>query len=436
MKRALLAVALVCAFCSPAFAQSTAVSGTNVLDNTGAKIASGKWCFAGTCFTVTAGQFNGSVTSATGTVTVTDSTGGTTYLSVPSVTIGGSFFSWDTFTVPSNGIIQGIGVPRIACTPGATYSQTDGAQNKWNCKSINGAGVWSGLPTPGQPATVTVGSVTALPGGSLPTVVNVGSASAAILNFGIPQGGQGYHTRSAWTANTAYAPYDVFTNSGTAYVVQSNYTSGATFGSLDTANSTVFASSQAGTDPTAIHTTTSSLQSLTGPLGWITDYLPGGCVNVKSAVCGAKGDGVTDDTAAFNACAAYAYANNLLCVKVPSGSYKLTQSINASTTTGGGLCVVGDGSGLYQNVGNTRIIDALTEARPVFDFGGDTAGCIRHVSINATSASLSTNDILVDPGNTGNIEAGFGFKISDVQITPSQNCTAGCFAVESSARMT
>ena len=41
----------------------------------------------------------------------------------------------------------------------------------------------------GQAATVTVGTTTTLPAGSQATVTNSGSASNAILNFGIPQGG-------------------------------------------------------------------------------------------------------------------------------------------------------------------------------------------------------------------------------------------------------
>jgi hypothetical protein len=43
---------------------------------------------------------------------------------------------------------------------------------------------------------------------------------------------------------------------------------------------------------------------------------------------GAKGDGITDDTAAFNAAIAYAKANSVKCIKVPSGNYKTTGPIN------------------------------------------------------------------------------------------------------------
>jgi hypothetical protein len=43
----------------------------------------------------------------------------------------------------------------------------------------------------GQAATVTVGSTSTLPAGSLASVTNTGTSSAAVLNFAIPQGPQG-----------------------------------------------------------------------------------------------------------------------------------------------------------------------------------------------------------------------------------------------------
>jgi lysophospholipase L1-like esterase len=55
-----------------------------------------------------------------------------------------------------------------------------------------------------------------------------------------PQG-QGFNDRGAWTANTTYAPYDIFTYGGSAYKVDTAYTSGSSFGSLDTSNAHVFA---------------------------------------------------------------------------------------------------------------------------------------------------------------------------------------------------
>lgn len=150
MKRVALALAIMCALCAPAFSQSTIVAGTHVLDNTGNLLASGKWCFNGTCLTVTNGVFSGSVTSATATITVANG-GATTYLTIPSATVSGSYFSFDTYVVPSSASITGLGGPRIACSPGAIYTQTDGALNAWQCVNINGTASWNSI-SPGGPA--------------------------------------------------------------------------------------------------------------------------------------------------------------------------------------------------------------------------------------------------------------------------------------------
>jgi len=44
---------------------------------------------------------------------------------------------------------------------------------------------------PGAAATVSIGTVTTLPSGSTPTVVNSGTSAAAVLNFSLPSGTQG-----------------------------------------------------------------------------------------------------------------------------------------------------------------------------------------------------------------------------------------------------
>ena len=55
----------------------------------------------------------------------------------------------------------------------------------------------------GSAATVTVGTVTTLSAGSSATVTNSGTSSAAVLNFGIPQGAAGTgSTGFAWVTNT------------------------------------------------------------------------------------------------------------------------------------------------------------------------------------------------------------------------------------------
>ncbi|MEF9922994.1 MAG: hypothetical protein RR854_00270 [Muribaculaceae bacterium] len=49
----------------------------------------------------------------------------------------------------------------------------------------------TGIKATGDAATISVGSTTTLPAGSQATVVNTGTPSAAIFNFGIPQGQKG-----------------------------------------------------------------------------------------------------------------------------------------------------------------------------------------------------------------------------------------------------
>jgi hypothetical protein len=189
MKRALLTLTLFCGLFQASYAQTTLVSGMNVVDNTGAKLSSGQWCFGSSCFAVTSGSFSGSVTPGTATVTVTGAAG--TYLDVPNVTVAGSYFLWDSFTAPSNATITGLGVPRIVCTPGAMYAQTDGAKNAWQCIAQNGSGTWNGLPAPQPAAMIHIGTVTTGAPGSAAAVTNSGSNSDAILNFTLPQGIQG-----------------------------------------------------------------------------------------------------------------------------------------------------------------------------------------------------------------------------------------------------
>ena len=55
---------------------------------------------------------------------------------------------------------------------------------------------------PGKAATIAVGTVTTLPAGSSATVTNVGTESAAVLDFGIPEGEQGDPGASEWGSIT------------------------------------------------------------------------------------------------------------------------------------------------------------------------------------------------------------------------------------------
>ena len=68
--------------------------------------------------------------------------------------------------------------------------------DKGNDSTVPGpAGAASTIPGPagsaGAAASIAIGSVSALAAGATPTVVNAGTSSAAVLNFGIPAGAQG-----------------------------------------------------------------------------------------------------------------------------------------------------------------------------------------------------------------------------------------------------
>jgi hypothetical protein len=70
--------------------------------------------------------------------------------------------------------------------------EPDAALDAWTIVAqAGGAGPTGAAGVPGTAATVAVGTVTTLAAGSQVSVSNSGTASAAILNFGIPQGAPG-----------------------------------------------------------------------------------------------------------------------------------------------------------------------------------------------------------------------------------------------------
>lgn len=156
MKRFLIALLAVCTFACGAWGQ-TVITGSKVQSAPGVLMGSGQWCIGASCFTVA----NGSISAGssipnpmTDTVTVTSS--GATYLTVPNVTVSGAAWTWDNFVVPYNASISGLGVPYIACAPGAIYLQTDASNLSWTCFKINNVGTWeltsSGGGNPGVQA--------------------------------------------------------------------------------------------------------------------------------------------------------------------------------------------------------------------------------------------------------------------------------------------
>ncbi|HLI75863.1 MAG TPA: hypothetical protein VKV02_02880, partial [Acidobacteriaceae bacterium] len=74
----------------------------------------------------------------------------------------------------------------------------------------------------GSAATVSVGSVTTLPAGSQATVTNSGSSTAAVLNFGIPQGAAGSSGGTSASAPRVPAMYHSVSYTNAFYAVNSS----------------------------------------------------------------------------------------------------------------------------------------------------------------------------------------------------------------------
>lgn len=162
-----------------------------------------------------------------------------------------------------------------------------------------------------------------------------------------------------------------------------------------------------------------------------------GMVSVKSSACGpASGDGVTDDTAAINACLSYAREHSL-SVYFPSGTYKVTSPINCTVDKypKGGLWLIGDAKGKPLDNGseaNSTILDELAAPGPVIDCGGDTDGGVQNLTITTQTThyrgTASTSGILVSQGPSGSPEGGQLFEIRHVSIWGTGDCD-GCAAI-------
>lgn len=193
----------------------------------------------------------------------------------------------------------------------------------WNLIAQVGAAGAQGAP--GTAASISIGATNTLAPGASATVSNAGTAQAAILNFGIPQGstgpigptgptgpaGAGFNFRGAWTTATAYNPGDVVTNGGQTYETQTAFTSAATF---------------AGDTGWFLWAATGA----TGPQG-----IPGGSINWRgawnSATAYAINDAVSDGTPASSYYATAAGTNH----EPPNVSFwALIASAGATGSTG------------------------------------------------------------------------------------------------------
>ena len=136
-------------------AQTVAASGKGVQDGSGNILGSGTWCFGGTCLTVAAGSFSGTITPGTQTVTVKNASA-VTILTVPNVTAMASQpFNWNQFVVPVNITVTGVGQPYLPCYAGSVYSGTSPTQTLY-CQSYSGQTQWGSVQSP-VPAGVSAG---------------------------------------------------------------------------------------------------------------------------------------------------------------------------------------------------------------------------------------------------------------------------------------
>lgn len=152
-----------------------------------------------------------------------------------------------------------------------------------------------------------------------------------------------------------------------------------------------------------------------------------GPLNVRRA-CGAKGDINTDDSVAIQKCITQGKAQ-ARPVYLPTGMYRVTQSLDAtySENTGGGLNIDGDGINRGSNgIGGTTILDELTSPGAVIDFGGCTQCRISNLTIKRIDGipSQSSFGILHSTGPTGNVAAGYGFVVRDVNVYECFSCAA------------
>jgi hypothetical protein len=129
--------------------------------------------------------------------------------------------------------------------------------------------------------------------------------------------------------------------------------------------------------------------------------------NVKNY--GAVGDGTADDTAAIQATLDAAKAATTLkgSVYFPRGSYKVTQSLNATGFGSVGTAFFGDG------IGSSQISAVLTEAYPVIDFTGTGRSHLSDLWIHGgatglqTCATLHARQVTTNAGDGAKVQSFF-----------------------------
>jgi hypothetical protein len=132
---------------------------------------------------------------------------------------------WDSSaTYNRNDMVQHNGASWVALQDGVGTMAQPGLSTLWGKVAADGAPGQTGAagsPGPqGAAATIQVGTVTGLPAGSAPTIVNSGTPFNAVLNFGLPSGadGKSLNPRGEWDSSATYNRNDMVQHNGASWV--------------------------------------------------------------------------------------------------------------------------------------------------------------------------------------------------------------------------
>ena len=203
----------------------------------------------------------------------------------------------------------------------------------------------------------------------------------------------------SWTTPPSAPVSSIFGRTGAVTATTGDYTAAQITGAAPLASPTftgtpLAPTAAANTNTTQIATTaftTSAISALSGTYvpttgGVVLDQ--GGAVfNVKSAAYGAKGDGTTDDTAAFNAAISAALVSGGV-VEVPQGTF-ITNGGVAFTNTAGKVKIKGTGKGSILKAGSSNVPLSITGQAFVEDIVFDGGGSAAHAAVQSVSSESS-----------------------------------------------
>jgi len=174
-----------------------------------------------------------------------------------------------------------------ATVPSASSVVASGPSGPQGPAGTNGTNGTNGAP--GAAATVTAGTTTTLAAGSSATVTNVGTSSAAILNFGIPKGADGSGTGTV--TSVSLVPANGFGGSvNTATTTPSIVITCAVTGMVK-GNGTVASAATAGTDYMAPSTGTSAQLLANNGSGGTSNVTVGSGLTLSAGTLTASGGG-------------------------------------------------------------------------------------------------------------------------------------------------